>query len=173
MVYFITSNKNKVAEARDILGIEIEQMELDLPEIQAIEPEKVVLGKIKEAQKKFSGNFFVEDGALYLGAKKEIGALIKWLPTERIVLAYEGERAEAVCAVGYCIKGKIGFATGSVLGKIVKMRGNNGFHWDCVFQPDGYDKTFAEMPREEKNKISNRHYAELKLKGIFKKLIEK
>ena len=58
MIFFITSNKNKLAEARDILGIEIEQMEIDLPEIQAINPEEVVLEKIKEAQKKFSGDFF-------------------------------------------------------------------------------------------------------------------
>ena len=149
------------------MGMEIEQLELDLPEIQAIEPEKVVLEKIKEAQKKFSGDFFVEDTALYLGDKKEIGALIKWLGAERIVMAYEGERAEAVCVVGYCLKGKTGVVLGSVLGKIVKKRGDNGFHWDCIFQPDGYDKTFAEMPREEKNKISHRHKAELKFKNIL------
>lgn len=151
------------------MEIEIEQMEMELPEIQVIEPEKVVFGKIKEARKKFSGDFFVEDAALYLGDKKEIGALIKWLPAERIVMAYEGEKAEAVCAVGYCLKGKIGFVTGSVSGKIVKIRGDNGFHWDCVFQPDGYDKTFAEMPREEKNKISHRRKAELKFKDILER----
>ncbi|MCL5010983.1 MAG: non-canonical purine NTP pyrophosphatase [Patescibacteria group bacterium] len=167
MIYFITSNKNKLAEARDILGIEIEQMEIDLPEIQAIEPEKVALEKIKEARKKFSGDFFVEDAALYLGDRKEVGALIKWLPAERIVMAYEGEKAEAVCVVGYCLKGRIGLVTGSVFGKIVKIRGDNGFHWDCIFQPDGYDKTFAEMAREEKNKISHRRKAELKFKDIL------
>jgi len=167
MIHFITSNKNKLAEARDILGVEIEQVELDLPEVQAIEPEKVVLEKIKEAQKNFSGDFFVEDAALYLGDKKEVGALIKWLPAQRIVKAYEGEKAEAVCVVGYCLEGKVGFVKGSVSGKIVKVRGDNGFHWDCVFQPDGYDKTFAEMPREEKNKISHRRIAELKFKAIL------
>lgn len=167
MIYFITSNKNKLAEARAILGPGIEQLELDLPEIQAIEPEKVILEKIKEAQKKFIGDFFVEDAALYLGDKKEVGALIKWLTAERIVKAYEGERAEAVCVVGYCLQGKIGFVAGSVLGKIVKKRGDNGFHWDCVFQPDGYNQTFAEMPREEKNKISHRQKAELKFKAIL------
>lgn len=169
MIYFITSNKNKLAEARGILNMEIEQMEIDLPEIQAVEPENVILEKIKEAQKKFSGDFFVEDAGLYLGDKKEIGALIKWLPAERIAKAYEGERAEAVCVVGYCLGGRVGFVTGSVFGKIVKIRGDNGFHWDCVFQPDGHDKTFAEMPREEKNKISHRQKAELKFKDILEK----
>ena len=109
----------------------------------------------------------MEDAALYLGDKKEIGALIKWLPAERIAKAYEGERAEAVCAVGYCLKGKVGVVTGSVLGKVVRIRGDNGFHWDCVFQPDGYGQTFAEMPREEKNKISHRRKAELKFKDIL------
>jgi inosine triphosphate pyrophosphatase len=167
MLYFITSNKNKFDEARDILGMEVEQMVMDLPEIQAIEPEKVVLEKVEEARKKFSDDFFVEDTGLYLGDKKEIGALVKWLSAKRIAMAYEGERAEAVCVIGYCVNGKIGVVTGNVLGKVVKIRGDNGFHWDCIFQPNGYNKTFAEMPREEKNKISHRQMAVLKLKDIL------
>ena len=41
-------------------------------------------------------------------------------------------------------------------GKIVEPRGENMFGWDPVFEPDGYDMTFAELPLEEKNKISHR-----------------
>ncbi|MCF2906040.1 RdgB/HAM1 family non-canonical purine NTP pyrophosphatase [Octadecabacter sp. CECT 8868] len=45
------------------------------------------------------------------------------------------------------------------------MRGDQGHGYDPIFQPDGYDITFGEMDRWEKNKISHRADA-------FKKLIE-
>jgi inosine triphosphate pyrophosphatase len=41
--------------------------------------------------------------------------------------------------------------------------GPNKFGWDPVFQPDGFDKTFAEMDGEEKNSISHRRRAIEKL----------
>ena len=46
---------------------------------------------------------------------------------------------------------------GRVDGKIIEQRrGNNGFGFDPVFVPDGFEKTFAEMSGEEKTKISHR-----------------
>ena len=36
------------------------------------------------------------------------------------------------------------------------LTGPKEFGWDPIFQPDGFDKTFAEMAKEEKNKISHR-----------------
>lgn len=46
---------------------------------------------------------------------------------------------------------------GRVSGRIVwPMRGNNGHGYDPIFVPDGYDITFGEMDRWEKNKISHR-----------------
>ena len=38
-------------------------------------------------------------------------------------------------------------------------RGNSGFGYDPVFMPDGYNRTFAEMTADEKNKISHRQIA--------------
>ena len=41
-------------------------------------------------------------------------------------------------------------------GQIVPPRGENMFGWDPVFQPDGYDQTYAEISAEVKNSISHR-----------------
>ena len=35
-------------------------------------------------------------------------------------------------------------------------RGEGGFGYDALFTPDGYDKTFAELPRDVKNRVSHR-----------------
>ncbi len=57
------------------------------------------------------------------------------------------------------------FFEGSVEGRIIRfMRGRNGFGYDPIFQPDGYDRTFAEMGDAEKNRISHRARALLKFK---------
>jgi len=46
---------------------------------------------------------------------------------------------------------------GSISGRIIdEKRGNQGFGYDPIFIPDGYDRTFAEMTIEEKNTLSHR-----------------
>ena len=53
---------------------------------------------------------------------------------------------------------------GIMPGQVVwPMRGNQGHGYDPIFQPDGYDITFGEMDRWEKNKISHRADAFRKL----------
>ena len=53
-------------------------------------------------------------------------------------------------------------------GKIsLEERGDNGFGYDSIFIPEGFDKTFAEMSHEEKNQISHRSRA---LKNLKDKL---
>lgn len=59
-------------------------------------------------------------------------------------------------------------ARGECEGHIIyKPRGTNGFGYDPLFIPIGYDKTFAELSGEEKNRISHRAAALQKLKLLL------
>ncbi|WP_214073728.1 non-canonical purine NTP diphosphatase [Mucilaginibacter sp. dw_454] len=52
------------------------------------------------------------------------------------------------------------FFEGTIEGTIRKtISGNGGFGYDPIFQPNGYDTTFAEMTLEQKNNISHRAIA--------------
>lgn len=51
-----------------------------------------------------------------------------------------------------------------------ESHGTDGFGYDPVFMPDGYDRTFAEMTLEEKNAISHRALAVEKLSGFLHSL---
>jgi XTP/dITP diphosphohydrolase len=54
-------------------------------------------------------------------------------------------------------KGSIFKARGSCSGYIgFKEKGTGGFGYDCIFVPSGYDRTMAQLDREEKNRISHR-----------------
>lgn len=58
---------------------------------------------------------------------------------------------------------------GIVNGSIIKeRRGGEGFGYDPIFQPEGYDKTFAELGNEVKNHISHRARAVQKLADYLK-----
>ena len=50
---------------------------------------------------------------------------------------------------------------------IYKPRGTNGFGYDPLFVPNGFDRTFAELTSEEKNKISHRAVALQKLRQML------
>lgn len=70
----------------------------------------------------------------------------------------ENRRARFVCAISIAINGEvIETFKGEVKGTITAApRGDGGFGYDPVFQPDGYDQTFGELPADVKNKISHR-----------------
>jgi XTP/dITP diphosphohydrolase len=56
------------------------------------------------------------------------------------------------------------FFEGTVNGTIREQKaGTDGFGYDPIFEPEGYDITFAEMTMEEKNSISHRAIAMVKL----------
>ena len=59
-------------------------------------------------------------------------------------------------------------ARGECPGRIIEMpTGENGFGYDPLFVPDGYDKTFAQLSEEEKNAISHRARALQKLEELL------
>jgi inosine/xanthosine triphosphate pyrophosphatase family protein len=77
-IQFITGNKNKFAEAQKIIS-NLEQLDVDLPEIQEIDAKKVIEAKLQEARNLFEGEFVVEDTSLYLDCLNGLpGPLIKW-----------------------------------------------------------------------------------------------
>lgn len=73
--------------------------------------------------------------------------------------------AKFVCVSIYYDENNAIFSTGELHGEIIETpRGLNGFGYDPIFVPNGYDKTLAELTLEEKNKISHRAKSFLQLK---------
>jgi len=171
-IQFITGNAGKFAEAKAIIP-DLEQVSFDLLEIQSLDSKKIIGEKLREAQKHHQGEFIVEDTSLSVVAMKGLpGPLVKWFQDtignhgiHQIAATYPDQTAIAKTVIGYSNpEGEIRYFEGEVKGKIVAPSDAVGFGWDQIFQPDGYDKTFGEMGKEEKNKISMRRLAFEKLK---------
>jgi len=176
-LYFITGNKEKFREAKTIL-YDLRQMNIDLPEIQSINPKEIIRTKLKEAFKHRRGEFIVEDTSLYLDCLNGLpGPLIKWFMGTigneglyKIAEKLGNNKAEAKTVIGYARDNEnIYFFEGKIEGKIVSPRGKYGFGWDTIFKVSGLDKTFAELTIEEKNKISMRRKSFEKLKKFLNK----
>ena len=76
-----------------------------------------------------------------------------------------------VCPCGCTSIKKVSQFEGIVEGEIIReKRGGEGFGYDPIFQPEGYDKTFAELGVEIKNTISHRARATQKLAEYLKAL---
>jgi non-canonical purine NTP pyrophosphatase (RdgB/HAM1 family) len=171
MLYFITGNKSKFEEVKLILR-EVEQLDIDLPEIQDIDPKNIIRAKLMEALNHSDGEFLVEDTSLYLDCINGLpGPLIKWFlkgigneGLVKITQLFGNDKAEAKTLIGYAkSKDDMYFFEGVIKGKIVPGRGALGFGWDSIFLPEGHAKTFAEMSLEEKSGVSMRKLATQKL----------
>ncbi|MCL4366598.1 non-canonical purine NTP pyrophosphatase [Patescibacteria group bacterium] len=176
-LYFITGNKHKFAEIKAMLP-QIEQLEIDLPEIQSANGKTVVESKLQEAFGHHSGQFIIEDSGLYMNCLNGLpGPLVKWFLEKigcvglaNLAIKLKNSQAEAITLLGYAQTPKqVHFFEGRVLGKIVKPRGKNGFGWDVIFQPEGFRKTYAQMSTAEKNQISMRKIALQKLKDFLER----
>jgi XTP/dITP diphosphohydrolase len=90
---------------------------------------------------------------------------------ERLKSFPEPHKGKFVCAAVYYFGADFIVAMGEIAGRIIKEpRGKNGFGYDPLFLPDGYDKTTAELPPEIKNKISHRFRAFDQLKKYLMEL---
>jgi XTP/dITP diphosphohydrolase len=165
---FLSSNGQKVAEVRAILGpagIEVVPVERKLDEIQTQDIEQLVRDKCIRAFRLIGRPVFVEHTALYIDALNGFpGGLTQlfWdtVGAERVagLFGRADSRAVARTCIGYCDGCRIHHFEGTIEGAIAdKPRGDTG-GWDCVFIPEGERKTFAEM-RGKKNDISMRRRA--------------
>ena len=77
--------------------------------------------------------------------------------------------ARFVCCLSLFWPGGKNYSSkGIVKGKIsTKKKGNNGFGYDPIFIPNGYEKTFGEMQPKLKMSIDHRFKAFLKIKKFF------
>lgn len=84
---------------------------------------------------------------------------------ERVLKELDGvnnRKAHFICSMTLIDPdGEVAFSCEGVCeGQIIKeAKGTNGFGYDPIFMPDGYDKTIAELPEDEKNRISHRSKA--------------
>lgn len=185
-IIFASKNEGKVKEVRHILnGINAEIFSLN---------DVGFIDEIPETADTFVGNAKIKAESIYYKFKlptiaDDSGIVAIQLGNEPGVYSarYAGENAtddknnnkllkklksfpephkgKFVCAAVYYFGDDFIVAMGEIIGSIIKKpRGTNGFGYDPLFLPEGYDKTTAELPPEIKNKISHRFRAFNQLK---------
>ena len=179
LIRFVTGNKKKVEEFQQIIGssLLVEPLAVDLPELQG-EPLDIASEKCIMASKSVEGPVLVEDTCLCFNALNGLpGPYIKWFLEKtghaglnNLLAAYEDKTAYALCIFAYFDKitmDKPLLFEGRTEGRIVQARGPHYFGWDPIFEPLGFDQTFAELDKDIKNSISHRGIALMKLKSFL------
>ena len=192
-IVFATNNQHKLSEIRQILGSSIEVLSLndigcnvDIPETGTTLEENA-LQKAQYVYDHYHIDCFADDTGLevealngapgvYSARYAAVGcAATASQPKDHdseanmTRLLYElGEnnnrRARFRTVIALIQQGTVHGFEGIVTGEIIReRRGGEGFGYDPIFQPDGYDQTFAELGVEVKNQISHRARATQKL----------
>lgn len=166
---FVTGNQNKAREVSQILDFPIEQREMDLPEIQSLKIEEVVTAKALAAFEKLKCPLLVEDTSLVFSSLNGLpGPLVKWFIQSvgvdgmiKFLNLYPDRSATAIACFALCDEsGAVKLFLGEVAGRISLLpQGEDGFGWDPIFIPNGFETTFAQMSGQQKNKISHRFRA--------------
>jgi len=150
------------------MGFRFELVSLDLEEIQALDPAEIVESKARGAWARIGRPVLVDDSGLAIHAWGGFpGALVKWLvktggveSIARMLDPFPDRGATATCAVGFYDGSTLSLGRGECPGSIAAgPRGEGGFGWDSLFIPEGFDRTFAELPDADKDRISHRRRA--------------
>lgn len=173
---FATHNAHKVDEVRAILPASVELVgpaalgcHDEIPETGDTLRDNA-LQKVQYIHDRFGVDCFADDTGLEVealdGAPGVYSARYAGEPADfaknraKLLAALTGisnRRAQFRTVVSLILNGKTYFFEGIVKGRIIaEERGVGGFGYDSVFVPDGYDKTFAELPAAVKNSISHR-----------------
>jgi len=175
---FATNNAHKLDEVRAIIGDGFAVKSLDdigcrddIPETGNTFAENAQQ-KTDYLARKYGLNCFADDSGLEVDALgKEPGVRSARYSGSRdmernidLVQRKLGNNPDRTArfktVVSLWLDGRQYFFEGCVEGKIIaERRGTAGFGYDPIFVPDGHDRTFAEMPAEEKNAISHRAVA--------------
>jgi XTP/dITP diphosphohydrolase len=162
---FVTGNPGKLAEARRLSGRELGSIALDLPEIQSLDFEEVLAEKSRAAFAAVGSPVIVEEAGLEISAWNGFpGPLVRWMleavgaeGLARTALALHDPRARAVSILAWTDGERTVRARGETDGTLVlPARGEHGFGFDPVFQPQGSGLTFGEMSGAEKDRFSHR-----------------
>lgn len=185
---FATNNAHKITEVRQALKnfYEIKSLKemgfnRDIPEPYETLEENAQT-KSKTIYNKFNIDCFADDTGLevealngapgvysarYAGPNCSFEDNVNKLLQE--LKDIENRKARFRTVISLILDGTEYYFEGVVNGIITKKRsGNDGFGYDPIFRPNGYDITFAEMNLNEKNKISHRGKAVLKLINFLK-----
>ena len=173
---FATHNAHKVDEVRAILPASVELVgpaalgcHDEIPETGDTLRDNA-LQKVQYIHDRFGIDCFADDTGLEVealdGAPGVYSARYAGEPADfaknraKLLSALAGisnRRAQFRTVVSLILNDKTYFFEGIVKGRIIaEERGVGGFGYDSVFVPDGYDKTFAELPAAVKNSISHR-----------------
>ena len=181
---FATNNAHKLEEVATILGEKIELFSLndigcytDIPETAATLEGNALL-KSSFIFKNYGLDCFADDTGLevealdgapgvysarYAGGEGH-DSQANMLKLLRDLEGKENRKAQVRTAISLILDGKEYLFEGVIKGEIIKeKRGDSGFGYDPIFKPEGYDKTFAELVNDIKNKISHRALAVQKL----------
>lgn len=182
-IVFATNNEHKLSEIRSILGDTIEVLSLkdigcnvDIPETGTTLEENA-LQKAQYIYDHYHTDVFADDTGLevdalggapgvysarYAGDGHDSEANMTKLLHE--LGENNNRQARFRTVIALIQQGEVHEFDGIVNGDIIReRRGGEGFGYDPIFQPDGYDQTFAELGSEIKNTISHRARATQKL----------